>query len=310
MVLTEAFAAGTPVVASDIAGYRDVVADGVDGLLVPRGDATQLAETLRDLAHDPARIERAGRRRRARSAERYAWPRVAEQVVDGLRGRARRPAARGRGRARRDQASACCPPTAWSASAGAPPAVARARARRRPRPRSRGARLLGGAALATVAGSYLAVQHIGLERIGDALVRSSPAWVLLGAGADVRLDAAARRLLARDPEGGAARRAAADGRRRPGHDDRRADVGDAARAARRALARAGRRAPARPRARPAAGRPRHDRLADADQRARAGDPRRRDVHDDRAVRRPPAGAAVVRPGADRRCSASCSSRPR
>src|SRR3954447_14614774 len=30
MVLTEAFAAGTPVVASDIAGYRDVVADGVD----------------------------------------------------------------------------------------------------------------------------------------------------------------------------------------------------------------------------------------------------------------------------------------
>ena len=33
MVLTEAFAAGTPVVASDIAGYRDVVRDGVDGQL-------------------------------------------------------------------------------------------------------------------------------------------------------------------------------------------------------------------------------------------------------------------------------------
>ncbi|MGB2710955.1 MAG: glycosyltransferase family 4 protein, partial [Conexibacter sp.] len=43
MVLTEGFAAGTPVVASDIAGYRDVVRDGVDGLLVPRGDATALA---------------------------------------------------------------------------------------------------------------------------------------------------------------------------------------------------------------------------------------------------------------------------
>src|SRR4051794_14863653 len=55
MVLTEAFAAGTPVVASDIAGYRDVVADGVDGLLVPRGDATKLAESLRDLALSPAR---------------------------------------------------------------------------------------------------------------------------------------------------------------------------------------------------------------------------------------------------------------
>jgi phosphatidylinositol alpha-mannosyltransferase len=39
MVLTEAFAAGTPVVASDIAGYADVVRHGADGLLVPRGHA-------------------------------------------------------------------------------------------------------------------------------------------------------------------------------------------------------------------------------------------------------------------------------
>ncbi len=37
MVLTEAFAAGTPVIASNIAGYSDVVSDGVDGLLVPPG---------------------------------------------------------------------------------------------------------------------------------------------------------------------------------------------------------------------------------------------------------------------------------
>src|SRR5215210_3650013 len=60
MVLTEAFAAGTPVVASDIPGYRDVVTDGVDGLLVPRGDATALAETLRDLALDPERTHDLG----------------------------------------------------------------------------------------------------------------------------------------------------------------------------------------------------------------------------------------------------------
>src|SRR5439155_934993 len=81
MVLTEAFAAGTAVVASDIAGYRDVVADGVDGLLVPPADPTRLAETLRDLALDPARTARLGAAA-ARSAERYAWPRVAEQVVE------------------------------------------------------------------------------------------------------------------------------------------------------------------------------------------------------------------------------------
>ena len=55
MVLTEAFAAGTPVVASDIAGYRDVVRNGVDGVFVPRGDAQALAETLRDLWEEPER---------------------------------------------------------------------------------------------------------------------------------------------------------------------------------------------------------------------------------------------------------------
>ena len=55
MVLTEAFAAGTPVVASDIAGYRDVVDDGVNGVLVAHGDPVALAESLRQLALEPAR---------------------------------------------------------------------------------------------------------------------------------------------------------------------------------------------------------------------------------------------------------------
>ncbi|MGA9876128.1 MAG: glycosyltransferase family 4 protein, partial [Solirubrobacteraceae bacterium] len=55
MVLTEAFAASTPVVASGIPGYRDVARDGVDSLLVPPGDALALAEALRTLALDPDR---------------------------------------------------------------------------------------------------------------------------------------------------------------------------------------------------------------------------------------------------------------
>ncbi len=81
MVLTEAFAAGTPVVASDIAGYRDVVRDGRDGLLTPRGEARALAEALRVLALDPAR--RAGMAAAARErAERFAWPHVAAEVLE------------------------------------------------------------------------------------------------------------------------------------------------------------------------------------------------------------------------------------
>jgi len=55
MVLTEAFASSTPVVASDIAGYRDVVRNGVDGVLVTPADPAVLGETLLDLASDDER---------------------------------------------------------------------------------------------------------------------------------------------------------------------------------------------------------------------------------------------------------------
>jgi phosphatidylinositol alpha-mannosyltransferase len=180
MVLTEAFAAGTPVVASDIAGYRAVVTDGRDGVLVPRGDATRLAETLRDLAFEPARVERLGEAARE-SAERYTWPRIAGQLLEAY-----------------DDARAVPQPETAArrvaVKVGTLPAdnLPRVPARRLPSldpmPRGRGRTAvrvarraaLGGATLATVVGSYLAIKHIGPERIGDALVRSQPAWVLFG----------------------------------------------------------------------------------------------------------------------------------
>ena len=80
MVLTEAFAAGTPVIASAIAGYSDVVEDGVDGLLVPPGDPQRLAEELQRVHHEPATLAAMGVAAR-QSAQRYAWPRVADEVV-------------------------------------------------------------------------------------------------------------------------------------------------------------------------------------------------------------------------------------
>ena len=186
MVLTEAFAAGTPVVASDIAGYRDVVGHGRDGLLVPRGDATRLAEALRDLALDPALTHRLGVEA-GRSAERYAWPRVASDVVrtyeaaiavPAPEGAVRRAAVRigavpadGRPRVAACREMPSLEPPPPSSSPGARPALRRLR---------RG--LLGIAGLAAAGGALLALERIGLRSIGQALLASSPTWVLVALG--------------------------------------------------------------------------------------------------------------------------------
>jgi GT2 family glycosyltransferase/glycosyltransferase involved in cell wall biosynthesis len=53
-VIREAFLAGLPVVASSVGGIPEMVRDGVDGLLVPPGDAGALAAALRRLVDDPA----------------------------------------------------------------------------------------------------------------------------------------------------------------------------------------------------------------------------------------------------------------
>jgi phosphatidylinositol alpha-mannosyltransferase len=54
VVLIEAMAAGTPVVASAIDGYRNVATDGVDALLVEPGNAFALAAALERVLCDPA----------------------------------------------------------------------------------------------------------------------------------------------------------------------------------------------------------------------------------------------------------------
>jgi phosphatidylinositol alpha-mannosyltransferase len=80
MVLTEAFAEGTPVVASDIPGYRDVARDGVEALLVQPGDSGLLADALLRFAADPERRRSMSLAAR-RQAEDFAWSRIARHVL-------------------------------------------------------------------------------------------------------------------------------------------------------------------------------------------------------------------------------------
>lgn len=51
-IIREAFAAGIPVITSDLGGMAEMVRDGIDGLLFPAGDAVALAAVLRRLVDD------------------------------------------------------------------------------------------------------------------------------------------------------------------------------------------------------------------------------------------------------------------
>lgn len=91
MVLLEAMAAGLPVVASDIEGYRDVLTHGSEGLLVPPGRPATLASTLSSLLSSPEERSSFGRNGRAKAAT-HDWPEIARRVdsayqeVSGLPG--------------------------------------------------------------------------------------------------------------------------------------------------------------------------------------------------------------------------------
>lgn len=80
IVLLEAMAAGAPVIASDIPGYRDVVTDGVTGLLVRKGSSKVLTGAVMSIAGD----REMGRRLAAAAWEevgRYDWSSVTERIL-------------------------------------------------------------------------------------------------------------------------------------------------------------------------------------------------------------------------------------
>lgn len=55
-VISEAFAMGVPVIASNLGVLSERVRHGIDGLLFPPGDAAQLAQALQTLHDDPAKL--------------------------------------------------------------------------------------------------------------------------------------------------------------------------------------------------------------------------------------------------------------
>lgn len=79
IILAEAMAVGAPIVCSDIAGYKDVVKNGREALLVKPGDVLSLSGAIERLLADPklrAKMSKAGQKR----ARQYSWSLIAKKI--------------------------------------------------------------------------------------------------------------------------------------------------------------------------------------------------------------------------------------
>jgi phosphatidylinositol alpha-mannosyltransferase len=81
MVLTRGFACALPAVASDIPGYREVLAPEAAVSVTP-DDSNALVEAVSALVGDEPRREAMGAAARALAVERYAWPAIAERLEE------------------------------------------------------------------------------------------------------------------------------------------------------------------------------------------------------------------------------------
>ncbi len=80
ITLLEAMAAGKPVLASDVPGYRDLVQHGREGELVSASDEGAWARAIVRLSREPVRAAAYGERGRM-LAQRHAWPAVARELL-------------------------------------------------------------------------------------------------------------------------------------------------------------------------------------------------------------------------------------
>lgn len=84
LVVLEGMAAGRPVIAAAAGGPRELITDGVDGVLVPAGDAIALARAMRVLADDEGLRRALGGAARLRSRD-FSPDRAARQLCDVYR---------------------------------------------------------------------------------------------------------------------------------------------------------------------------------------------------------------------------------
>jgi glycosyltransferase involved in cell wall biosynthesis len=80
IAFVEAMMHRLPVVATRVGAIPDMVDDGVNGYLVPPGDAHAIAQALDKLLADPTHCQALGQRSYKKAADLYTWPRTGQRI--------------------------------------------------------------------------------------------------------------------------------------------------------------------------------------------------------------------------------------
>jgi glycosyltransferase involved in cell wall biosynthesis len=80
IVILEAMASGTPVIASDIPSFREILSDGIDGRLFKHEDVDSLVEAVIDLYNNP-KLRTLLSHNATQKVTQYSWDKIAEKYI-------------------------------------------------------------------------------------------------------------------------------------------------------------------------------------------------------------------------------------
>lgn len=81
VVMIEAMSCEKPVIASNVGGITDIVQDKINGLLVPPGDVSALAQAIVKLATNNALREEMGKKAKKSIDERFNWDKIIDSLI-------------------------------------------------------------------------------------------------------------------------------------------------------------------------------------------------------------------------------------
>ena len=82
LTILEALSCGTPVVATKVGGIPEIIEDGNNGFLVPKGDAKAMAEKALEIISDKAKYQSFSKRARERAVQKYSLDTMVESYIN------------------------------------------------------------------------------------------------------------------------------------------------------------------------------------------------------------------------------------